>query len=349
MKKIFITISLLLLLAGASFCAGAFFAYQEDVAVKPETESRDAVKIENPLNKVSDVPQKIETAIKTEPIVPEPPAQELAAIKPKFSFAILGDTQYFKPGTNGGYQKSAASIKKLNPNLVFALGDLISSCNGGSECKEKYNSWKNVLGAFSSKAYVMQGNHDRTGKDKADNVWENVFGYLPNNGPQGFLKFAYSFDFENSHFVVLDSDKPKEFFINDTQRNWLKKDLSQNKKENAFVFFHEPAYPTNSKIGEGLDTNPKDRDALWNILTSHKVRAVFSGHEHIQSRRKVSGLYQFVFGNTDSFNHLAPKAGMSEYSYVGQGFGLVEVDGDNVAVKTYSTSGNVLNSFNIPR
>jgi 3',5'-cyclic AMP phosphodiesterase CpdA len=216
------------------------------------------------------------------------------------------------------------------------------------ECETKYKNWKSILGSFGSNAYVMQGNHDRTGKEKADAVWEKVFSYLPGNGPQGFVKFAYSFDFDNSHFVVLDSDKPKEFLINETQRNWLDQDLSRTRKENIFVFFHEPAYPTNSKIDEGLDTNPKDRDALWNIFVKHKVKAVFSGHEHIQSRRKIDGIYQFIFGNTDSFNHLAPKPGMAEYSYVGPGFGIVEVEGKKITVETFSVQGKILNSFTLP-
>jgi 3',5'-cyclic AMP phosphodiesterase CpdA len=147
----------------------------------------------------------------------------------------------------------------------------------------------------------------------------------------------------------LDSDKPKEFLINDIQRTWLDADLARNKNKNIFVFFHEPAYPTNSKIGESLDTNPADRNALWAILKKYKVTAVFSGHEHINSRRKVDGIYQFGFGNTDSFDHLAPKPGMAEYSSVGANYGIVEVVNEQVTVKVFSTNGVLLNSFLIPR
>lgn len=265
-----------------------------------------------------------------------------------FSFAILGDTQSFDPGSRGGYQLAVDNIKKMNPNMVFSVGDMVSSCDKKAECEKKLNDWKNVLGSLSPKTYVVQGNHDRTGEEKADSAWENVFGYLPDNGPEGFSNFAYSFDFENSHFVVLASDKPEENNINAKQLDWLENDLARNDRENNFVFFHEIAYPTNSKIGESLDKNPKNRDRLWSILTKYKVNAVFSGHEHIQSRRKVGALYQFGFGNTDSFNHDAPKSGMTEYFYVGQAFGLAEVRGGNITVKTYSVQGELLNSFIIP-
>ena len=263
----------------------------------------------------------------------------------KFSFVIIGDTQGFNPGNpNGSFQKAVSNINKNNVDLVFALGDLISSCEGGNKCRDKLISWKNTVGPLFSKTYVMQGNHDRIGRDEADKVWADFFN-MTINGPDGYKEFAYSLDFANSHFVVLNSDKPKEFMINSTQRSWLEQDLARNKKENTFVFFHEPAYPVSNKIGEGLDTHPKERNELWNILIRHKVTAVFSGHEHIQSRKNANGIYQFIFGNTDTFLHDLPKAGMAEYCQRVQGFGIVEVDGKKITVKTYSVDGNLLDNF----
>lgn len=355
MKKFFVIFFSFFLLAGTSFGAGAFLAHKKtSIEIKA-----DEIKIvENTDKIITEASNENENFSEKDSPNNETDAEKENAgttqettdneNKPEFSFAILGDTQYFKPGIVSGYQMAIGNIKKLNPQLVFATGDLVSSCDGKSECEGKYRNWKNILGDFSSKTYTAQGNHDRTEGEKSDSVWEREFSYLPGNGPQGFVKFAYSFDFQNSHFVVLDSEKPKENTINDTQKNWLERDLSSTKKENIFVFFHEPAYPTNSKIGESLDVDPGSRNILWNIMTNHKVTAVFAGHEHIQSRRKVNGLYQFGFGNTDSFNHLAPRAGMAEYSYVGPAFGLVEISGTDITVKTYSTKGNLLNSFKFP-
>lgn len=281
--------------------------------------------------------------------VPEGPSetkQEPAEVEIKsFSFALLGDSQYFKPGAGGNFKTAVGNIQKMKPDLVFGLGDLVSSCDGKSECEGKLNNWKNYFGALSSKVYPAQGNHDRTEREKADEVWQKVFAYLPNNGPQGYQKFTYSFDYENSHFVVLDSEKPNENDINGTQLSWLEGDLARNKKENIFVFYHEPAYPTNSKVGESLDASPKDRDALWNIFVKYKIKAVFSGHEHIQARSKIRGIYQFIFGNVETFNHLSPKPGTAEYSFVGPAFGIAEVKGNKLTVKTYSIQGKELNSF----
>lgn len=263
-------------------------------------------------------------------------------------FGIIGDTQYFKAGnSNGGFQKAIKNISARDPEIIFGIGDLVSSCDGKSECEAKLNAWKAAFGNLAGRVYAMQGNHDRIGKEKADEIWQKVFNF-PTNGPAGFSELAYSFDKGNAHFVVLDSDKPDENIINSVQRTWLDQDLLRNKKENVFVFFHELAYPTNSKIKESLDAKPKERDALWEILSRHKVRAVFSGHEHIASRKKIGGVYQFVFGNTDSFNHLEPKPGTAEWSYVGQSFGMVKIEGGKVTVEAYSVDGRLLDAFVFP-
>ena len=120
-----------------------------------------------------------------------------------FTFAILGDTQYFKAGNpKGNFQKVMAQISKLNPDMIFAEGDLVGSCDGDSKCAKKYADWKNIVGSFMGKTYATQGNHDRTGDDKTDSVWRDSFNF-PTNGPSGFSEQVYSFDFENSHFVCF--------------------------------------------------------------------------------------------------------------------------------------------------
>ncbi|MFH0930305.1 MAG: metallophosphoesterase [Candidatus Moraniibacteriota bacterium] len=274
------------------------------------------------------------------------PATDQTTDENSFSFAVLGDTQRFTAGnSNGNFQKATAKIKTMDPALVFAVGDLVSSCDGDSKCSAKYSDWKKIVGTLLPKTYATQGNHDRTGDDKTDNTWRDSFAF-PTNGPSGFSEQVYSFDLKNSHFVVLDSDKPKEHLVNGNQRAWLEQDLTRNKKENTFVFFHEPAYPVSSKITESLDKEPSERNALWQILKKHNVTAVFNGHEHIVSRRKIDNIYQFVFASTDSFDHDLPKAGVAEYSNQGQGrFGFVKINGKEIIVETHDSTGATLNSF----
>ncbi len=272
------------------------------------------------------------------------------------TFAILGDTQYFTAGnTKGNFQKAVANISKMNPDLVVAVGDIISNCKGKSGDAQDYANWKNILGELLSKTYAVRGNHDRVEEaDKCDRFWTEAFNF-PTNGPSGFSEFTYSLDMKNSHFVFLDSNKPDAHEINKTQRDWLEQDLTKNTKENVFVIFHEPAYPVSDKKGESLDASPSERNALWKILDRHNVTAVFNGHEHIVSRRKIdsrvssvakNNIYQFVFGNTDSFDHNLPSVGVAEYASQTQGsFGLVRVNGKEITVEVYNPNGKLLNTF----
>lgn len=273
------------------------------------------------------------------------PATEQTTSENSFSFAIIGDTQRFTAGNpNGNFQKAARLVVKKNPDLVLAVGDIVSTGESYSEYSQKFSNWKKIMSPLLSKTYAAMGNHDNV-EEKGEKAWQNAFNF-PTNGPDGYSETAYSFDFKNSHFVFLNSDHEKEHLVNGDQRAWLEQDLAHNKKENVFVIFHEPAYPVSDKGGEGLDTDPGERNALWEILERRKVMAVFNGHEHIVSRRKIGSLYQFVFGSTDSFNHGLPAKGVAEYANQGQGrFGFARVNGKEITVETRDPSNKILNSF----
>lgn len=318
-------------------------------AATPSVPNANAPKTPNmpaPAEAASPMPtENISPNSKTNPEINPPVTAEK---NDSFSFAILGDTQKFDSSNNeGGLQKAVKNIAEKNVGVVMTEGDLLGSCDGGSGCEKKLGEWKNALGSFYSKTYEMMGDNDRTGGEKADALWQKFFD-LPQNGPEGYKELSYSFDFQNSHFVVLNSEKPKEHTVDKIQRDWLDQDLSTNTKDNTFVFFHEPAYPVSSKIDESLDADKTNRDSLWQILKDRKVTAVFNGHEHIASRKRIDGIYQFVFGNTDSLDHELPKTGMVDYSYQGKHYGIVDVSGKEVTVNVYSVDGSSLDSYKIP-
>jgi len=339
------------LLAAFAFGGGVFFAQRKIKIVQGISKNKVVVQENLEQKSVNDINLEIPQPIEEK----NTDSNDSSAVIQKennqnsFSFAILGDTQRFDAGNpNGGLQQAVKNIEGKNVSFVMTEGDLLSSCDGGSKCEAGLNQWKNILGSLYPKTYELMGNHDRTGGDKADALWQRFFN-LPSNGPAGFKELTYSFDFENVHIVVLNSEKPDENIINKTQRNWLESDLSKNSKEHTFVFFHEPAYPVSSKQGESLDAEKNDRDALWQILERHKVEAVFNGHEHIASRRKIGSVYQFGFGNTDSYDHDMPKPGVAEYAYQGNSFGLVTVNDTSVKVEVYAVDGKLLNSFELKK
>lgn len=271
----------------------------------------------------------------------------------KFKFAVLGDTQNFKSkDEDGDFQLAVDLIKKeKNVDFIVTVGDMLSSCDGGSECKEKIKKWKKVLGKdLLEKTFITIGNHDRSGDGKADRRWQKDF-EMPKNGPEGFEELVYSFDFGNSHFIVLNSQKPKDHVINESQRRWLVDDLVKNQRPNVFVFVHEPAFPISGNKDDSLDAKPEERDALWEILARHKVTAVFSGHEHLHSRRIIDGVHQFIVGNTDANGHKEPskkkqkKYGV-DYVFDDNSFVFVNVDDQKITVEVVAIEeGEIVDTY----
>ncbi len=270
-----------------------------------------------------------------------------------FSFAVIGDTKSFDNDPQNGLKQAVSLINGKNPDLTFVVGDLIQKCSDLNQCENLYNQWKQVMEPILPKTYEIVGNHDRTGGKVADQAWQAIFD-LPTNGPAGFSKMVYSFDHANAHFVVLDTEKPREHDISSDQLDWLKKDLDQNKQSLTFVFFHEPAFPVGSKIGSSIDVHSANRDALWSILDSHNVTAVFAGHEHLFSRRLIDNsvfpgaknkIYQFIVGNTDAPIDTPPQKGLAEYFNMDHTFALIKIDKNKITVELYDLKGNLVNSF----
>ena len=278
-----------------------------------------------------------------------------------FSFIVLGDTQNFElPESSGGFMKAVKQIEKMKPALVMTVGDLVQSCGYTIKCVD-YKLWKNIDKPILPITYEVQGNHDRivsnsdeNRQEQADKKWQNYFN-LPTNGPQGFEEFTYSFNVGNSHFIILDTEKPLEHEIGQDQLDWLEKDLTSNKKDNTFVFYHEPAFPMSYKIKQSLDVHKDMRDALWTILDKYDVTAVFNGHEHIYSRQQIdqddfpaekNGIYQFIIGNTDAYEKsnvtISDKV---DYYHKGYDFVRVDVNGKEITVKLFSVGGDLIDSF----
>lgn len=260
-----------------------------------------------------------------------------------FSFAVLGDTQKFQ-GEKSGLGRSIRSLQKYHGvDFLVSMGDMCS----GKKCEKKLRRWKKIVDRLNVPVYPVMGNHDLVSLD----FWNSLFN-PPANGPSDFLGICYSFDFENSHFVVLSSSYPAWHVIGASQRTWLEEDLSTTEKENVFVFFHAPAFPVDGKIKNSLDSYAGERDSFWQILDNHNVTATFSGHEHLFSRKIIDSsvfpgaqnrIYQIVEGNTDAYSHSNPVVGVDYYSRQ-KSYLVVDVDGTEIALNLYKTGGRLLDS-----
>lgn len=296
-----------------------------------------------------------------------------------FKFAVMGDSRASGASPCRDFRLNGVNtvtlkqlmIKSFQLGAAFIVftGDLIS---GGSDDTSdvllQYDTWKTTVDPISAyiPIYVVFGNHEASTKTEfksAEAIWAQVF-TMPDNGPDNpkgmppYKETVYSFDYGNSHFVILNCDYASvDGKVDEKQMSWLKKDLVKP-KEYTFVFLHEPAYPTGGHVGSGLDRYPKDRDRFWKILDKNGVDMVFVGHEHNYSRTLIdksvnpnwqNAIWQIVSGGAGAPTYAQDmsvpyiqnvKAFSREYSFV-----LVTVNGNKVKADVYNNIGEIIDSF----
>lgn len=229
----------------------------------------------------------------------------------EFQFIYFSDTQADPDVASyeewGKLFRQAASDG--NPGFALLGGDLV---NDGEDAEE----WE----AFFTEAgdtiplYPAAGNHD------GGMLRKELF-QLPGNGPQGFEETVYSFDYENTHFIVMDSNAMGNPDYASLLCGWLEDDLKEAKNADwKIVMFHHPMYPI-------LDI-PKDqtraetmRQYYLPALERAGVDLILCGHQHSYARtypmkdgkistRQERGVIQLMCVS-------GPKAyGIGDYDYI---------------------------------
>jgi len=250
-----------------------------------------------------------------------------------FKFVAYGDT---KAGSS--HRKVAKELLKQSPDFIINTGDIAS--NGTI-----YRVWGEQF--FSPLAdvidhipiFVSIGNHEKHAAYYFD------FLSLPNN------ELWYSFDYGNSHFIALDSNK--EYEPNTEQYDWLKNDLKNAKAQWKFVFFHHPPYSS------GFHKSSLDvRDVLTPLFRKYGVDIVFNGHDHFYERTYP---INSVFTETDSpvtyvvtggggarLYDIEPNIWTATGSKKNH-FCLIEILGNKMTLTAIGTDGSTLDTFSIEK
>ena len=136
-------------------------------------------------------------------------------------------------------------------------------------------------------------------------------------------RLYYAFEYGNSLFIVLDTDKVGQAgYITGKQWNWLVKMLEKGKEyEHVFVFLHKPAC-----TGEGLDALNNGLE-LMELLVKYNVTAVFQGHNHLYYFEKVNNTCFYVTGGAGAPIYASEKSGGYHH------FLIVTVNGSKVDVQ----------------
>ena len=259
-----------------------------------------------------------------------------------FKFVSMSDSRGKYSGVNDPILKklinNIITTQKDVRFIVFA-GDLVdgSDYHPQKTYKELLH-WKKVMQPIYDdpnmvypKIWVTVGNHEiRTPEDEGN--FKKAFPYLPKNGPKDEVGLTYSFDFMNTHFVMVDTDR-WDYGKKDADKTgrrdwhyikhlkWLKNDFASARKrgiDKIFVVGHEMPFPTGGHLSDGLPyltnhfTLPLDstrlwylhqRDKFWDLLKEYHVTAYICGHEHLYSRESVDGVYQILTGSSGAPNY----------------------------------------------
>jgi len=200
-------------------------------------------------------------------------------------FTWIAEGDHLDKPAEGLVQRMVAA----KPAFVVGTGDLVFESQ-----PQDYEALKRLvidpLAKVGARFYPVVGNHDFP-------VQPHWFGFWKPPAD----RLYYSFDYGNSHFIVLDTNKAflsegqtaagrklepgsEEYAIQTqaagfepggAQYEWLRKDLAGTRKTHVFVFFHEPAFSYG-----GHDGSPAIQRVLCPLFEKYRVTAVFSGHSH---------------------------------------------------------------------
>ena len=188
-----------------------------------------------------------------------------------FSFVVFGDNR-------DGDDVFLNLIKRVNEeqDIAFAVntGDFVSQ---GRE--SEYKKYLKMISSFKTKIYHVPGNHDMV-----------KYGYRYFR--KYFGSYYYSFDYKNSHFVILNNAFQPSFHAK--QFAWLKNDLASTKKENIFVFMHRPTFDPTEIYKSYVMSGRQTVKEVMGLFKKNKVDYVFAGHIHGYARAKRDGIVYIV-------------------------------------------------------
>ena len=237
-----------------------------------------------------------------------------------WSFGLMSDTQWIgntdlanNPGTSPVSIINQVNQQFINRGVKFVIqdGDLVDSFSAANEAVSA-NAAKTLYNAGIG-FFPLRGNHDSPNSGTASLVTvQNLYPQMTGSGnAYGASHFvvnaatgSYSFDYNNTRFVLLDqftgaptsnSDPLKGTNIA-TQLNWLANTLSTATNPdagvtNSFVLGHKNLIGGNhvdNLFGANPSSNPAVQNTFFQILAQNKVDAYIGGHDHMMQLDRVT-------------------------------------------------------------
>lgn len=204
---------------------------------------------------------------------------ETGSQKEDVNFAFITDSQGWE---DEHYSLSGETMRqaiKTLPNLDFFIqgGDLVDTSANDSQWNSLFERASDVWANYT--VMTVSGNHDTE-----DETFNDHFNYeYPNQDiKEGTY---YSFDYNDVHFVMLNTNDANRNGMGQGQVDWLRHDLEQAQKNGAqwiIVTMHKGTQTVATHIDDS-DVVAM-RAQLQPIFTEYNVDLVLQGHDHVYSR-----------------------------------------------------------------
>jgi len=261
------------------------------------------------------------------------------------SFLVFGDSQ---AGDLAGFElwgDTFAAAAAAHPEAEFALhvGDIVD--NGFKE--KEWNWWFDTAEEQLLNMTIVPavGNHEVTGTKENGDFLAHFNN--PQNGVAGLEGSNYSFDYEDIHFAVLNSE-----YKFAEQKEWLRADLAATDKKWKVVLFHRGPY------GSMYDSS-HIREHWVPALDEYDVDLVVNGHDHIYLRTHSMKGNEIAAENEGTTYVIPGSTGPKFYGLTErpwqkvvdaeqtQMYASVKVDGDTLTMTTKTVGGRVVDTFEL--
>ncbi len=218
-----------------------------------------------------------------------------------YSFLHVGDAQNFILELWSRLIRAGFS-KAPNASFIIHAGDLVSEAHSERQWHEWFTAGGFIHGMLPG--VPVAGNHEyRSFSDTAQPVktnnlsvqWKPQF-TLPENGPKNLMETTYFFDYQNTRFILLNSNTNQK-----EQVPWLDSILKSNPNKWTIVAFHHPIFST------ATQRDNKELREMWKpLLDKYRVDLVLQGHDHTYARGQAGSVSKNLLSG---INKLDPDAG----------------------------------------
>ncbi len=197
----------------------------------------------------------------------------------KFTFLYVTDPQAQRPEHFGRFAKVIETAYAEHPDARFIVsaGDQVDEGKNIKHWNYLLNSTNTLL---SLPMMPTTGNHEDEGAVITENF---VLPNVPEQNPDSGV--YYSYDYNDVHFSVLNTNDDEDDKLGKKQIEWLKNDVKSSDAKWKVVVFHKAIYSNGSHYD---DSDVKGmRAQLSTLLPYLGVDLVLQGHDHVYLRTDV--------------------------------------------------------------